>query len=297
MSRSPVAILFFVAVAALSAGCRSDKAPITPKPGPPERIVSLAPNVTEILFEIGAGDRVVGVTRFCDHPAEAAALPKVGGFVDPSFEAVLAQRPDLVIGIRDEGIRRFLERLEQVGVGILPLEMGSLGEIRAGIRAIAKTVDRAAQGDELVDAMDRGLATVSSRVAQAPRRRVLMVYGHRPLVVAGGGTFPDALITRAGGSNVAAASRVTYPTWSMEQVVHARPDVIVDCSMIRGAAQNEHAFEGWEAIPAVRDGRVVRLFDPTLLRPGPRIAKGLELLARAIHPEAFERTAPAPEAP
>lgn len=246
------------------------------------RIVSLAPNVTELLFALGAGSRVVGVTRYCDRPAEAAALPRIGGFVDPSFEAVLGLRPDLVVGIADPGIRAFNERLRAAGVAVLSLEMQSLDEIRGATRTLGERIGRTDAAAALVRTMDARLAAVAAAVASAPPRRVLAVYGRRPLVVAGRGSFPDALIARAGGANVV-DSRVPWPTWSMEQVLRAAPEVIIDCTM--GSEANEASWTDWADVPAVRDGHAVRFEDSSLLRPGPRIADGLEAMARAIHPD------------
>lgn len=265
----------------LAGGCT--ERPRLPEAKTTDRIVSLAPSVTELLFALGVGERVVGVTRYCDYPAEASRLPRIGGFVDPSFEAVLGLRPDLVAGIADPGIRAFHERLRAAGVAVIALEMQSLAEIRAATLALGESVGRQEAAVALVRTMDARLAAVTSAVAGAPLTRVLAVYGRRPLVVAGAGSFPDSLIRMAGGVNVAGGSKVAWPTWSMEEVLRAAPEVIIDCTM--GSEANDVTWTDWAVVPAVRDGRVVRIEDSSPLRPGPRIADALEALARAIHPE------------
>lgn len=266
--------------AAPGVGCR--ERPALPATTTSDRIVSLAPNVTELLFALGAGPRVVGATRYCDYPPEARAIPRIGGFVDPSFEAVVGRRPDLVVGIDDPGIRTFHQRLRAAGIAVLALEMQSLDQIRAATRTLGARIGRGEAATALVTALDTRIGAVTRAIEGAPRPRVLAVYGRRPLVVAGAGSFPDALIARAGGANVAAGSAIPWPTWSMEEVLRAAPEVILDCTM--GSEAEATTWEDWAAVPAVRDGRVVRFGDESLLRPGPRIADGLEALARALHP-------------
>lgn len=280
MARALHALVLALLVASLP-GCKDR--PALPAPTTSDRIVSLAPNVTELLFALGAGDRVVGATRYCDQPPEARAIPRIGGFVDPSFEAVLARRPDLVLGIDDPGIRTFHERLRAAGVPVLALRMQSLDEIRAATKELGARIGREPAAKELVGAMDARLDAIGRAIAGRARPRVLAVFGRRPLVVAGGGSYPDALIERAGGVNVAGGSAIQWPTWSMEEVLRAAPAVLIDCTM--GSEAEATSWEDWAAVPAVRDGRVVRIDDQSLLRPGPRIPDALLALARALHPD------------
>lgn len=287
--------LVLVASLALAACKRAPEAPDTyalasnaallPPAPAPSRVVSLAPNLTEYLFALGAGDRVVGVTRFCDWPPEAATRPKVGGFVDLDFETVLGLSPDLVVAVKNSGNRDFVRRLEEVGVRVYWTELTTEDDVFRVARELATLLGRPTDGTALVADLHARIAALEARLAGAPPRRVLVVYGHRPLVVAGGGSFADALIRRAGGVNAAGASRLAYPAWSMEEVVDAAPDVIIDNTMVPGSEEGGLDWARWTSIPAARDGRVYTLGASSTMRPGPRLPEALAELARLVHPE------------
>ena len=253
----------------------------------PLRIVSLAPSLTEFLFALGAGDRVVGVTRFCDRPPEAARLPRVGGLVDLDVETVLALRPDLVVAVDSTRKRGFLRPLAAAGVPTYWTVLDSEEDVYRVARELAGLVADAEAGERVVADIQRGMAAVEARLAGAPERRTLLVYGHEPLVVAGAGSFADALIRRAGGVNVAGDSPLPFPTWSVEEAIRAAPDVILENFV--GTTGPGDAWDRWQSIPAVRDGRVHRLTDTAALRPGPALPEALESVARRIHPERFEK--------
>lgn len=257
----------------------------------PDRIVSLSPNVTEILFELGAGNRVVAVTRFCDHPNSARALPKIGGFIDPSFEAIVGQRPSLVIGINNTSAETIAARLSNVGIPARLFPMETLSDTRAAIASIAALIGSTERGRQMISELDTGLTEVADRIQKRPRRRVVVLLGYRPMVVAGPHTFIDELVSLAGGINVARGAQVAYPMWSPEAVAASLPDVIVDTSMGSESmteAESLRHWEQWSHIPAVQRKQIVHLPDASLLRPGPRLVQGLRALAETIHPEAFE---------
>jgi iron complex transport system substrate-binding protein len=253
--------------------------------GPPARVVSLAPSLTEILWALGAGERVVGVCAQCDYPPAVAALPRVGSYLAPSVEAVIAARPDLVVVVPSPGNREAVRALERVGVRVLVVHDRTLADLRASVRTIAGALGLAAAGERLVTEIDRGLAAVHARVAGLPPRRVLLVVGHSPLVVAGAGTLQDELVTIAGGTNVAADVGQAWPQISPEVVVARAPEVIVDAAMGTEAGGRE-LFAALTTVPAVRQGRVVRIAGDALFRAGPRVVEAARALARAIHPEA-----------
>jgi iron complex transport system substrate-binding protein len=253
--------------------------------GPPARVVSLAPSLTEILWALGAGERVVGVCAQCDYPPAVAALPRVGGYLAPSVEAVIAARPDLVVVVPSPGNREAVRALERVGVRVLVVHDRTLADLRAAVRTIAGALGLGTAGERLVTEIDRGLAAVHARVAGLPPRRVLLVVGHSPLVVAGAGTLQDELVTIAGGTNVAADVGQAWPQISPEVVVARAPEVIVDAAMGTEAGGRE-LFAALTTVPAVRDHRVVRIAGDALFRAGPRVVEAARALARAIHPEA-----------
>jgi iron complex transport system substrate-binding protein len=252
--------------------------------GPPERVVSLAPSLTEAIYALGAGDRLVGACAQCDHPDAAKALPRVGGYLAPSVELVLAARPDLVVVVPSPGNREAVRAVERAGVRVLVLHDRTLADLRAGIRALADALATAEAGERLVAEVDAGLAAVRARVGARPRRRVLLVVGHRPLIVAGGATLQDELLTIAGGTNVAADAGTAWPPFSVEMVVARAPDVILDAAM-GSEAGGQTLFRDLAGVPAVEQGRIVPLDPDVIFRAGPRVPEAAAVLAAAIHPE------------
>lgn len=250
-----------------------------------ERIVSLAPSVTEILFGLDAGARLVGVCGHCNWPAEVERLPRVGGYLSPSVEAVLAAEPGLVIVVPSPGNREAVRAVERAGVPVLVVGDRTLEDLRAAIRAIAAAIGEPARGEALVARIDGELEAVRRRVAGLPPQRVLLVVGHRPLIVAGGGTLQDELVRVAGGTNVAADVGQAFPQIATEVVVERAPDVILDAAM--GTEEGgRDLFAPLTSVPAVANGRVLAIAPDALFRAGPRVGEAAAALAAVIHPEA-----------
>ena len=256
----------------------------------PQRVVSLAPNLTEILFAIGAGQRLVGVTRFDDYPPAVKELPSVGGFIDPSLEQILSLRPDLIVCVPNSGNKQKMIALSKMGVSVLVLPARSIQDVYAAVKTLGDLLDREAPSRKLLKKMKSRVREVATRVKGLPVPRVLLVYGHNPLVVAGKDSWGDRLIGLAGGRNVMADSRVPYPSVPMEQLLNLKPDVILDASSSGTGAEMANSelqtgWQRWRVMPAVRNGRV-HLFDSALwFRPGPRLVDGLEHLADLLHPK------------
>ena len=260
--------------------------PAPPATSPAARVVSLAPSITEIVYALGAGDRLVGVCAQCDYPPAAARLPRVGGYLVPSVEAVVAARPDVVLVVPSPGNRDAVRAVEQAGVRVVVVQDRTLADLWASMRAVAAALGRPEAGEHLVTDVQRRLDAVHGRVAGLPPRRVLLVVGHTPLVVAGHGTLQDELVAAAGGVNVAADAGGVWPQISLELVVARAPEVIVDAAM--GTEEGRHdLFAGLPTVPAVRDGRVVAFAGEAIFRAGPRVPEAARDLAAAIHPEAF----------
>ena len=261
----------------------------SPRPGPAAmRIISLAPSLTEILFAIGAGDRLVGVCNFCDHPAEVARVPRVGTFTAPSIEAILAARPDLLMAVRGPATMDAVEAVRRLGIDTLVVEDSTLDAVWAAIDSIGARSGRAAAAAELAAAMRGRFAAIRDRVAGAPRRRVLMVVGQTPLVVAGGGTFADELIQMAGGTNVAADSAQAWPRLSLEAVLARAPEVIIDSALSHEEGADPGLWARFPSLPAVRNDRVHPYSSFAALRGGPRLVEAAEEFARLIHPERYQ---------
>ncbi len=251
-----------------------------PPPALPRRVVSLAPSLTDMAVALGAAARLVGVTRFDDAP-EVARLPRVVGFLDPSPEAVVALEPDLVLWLTDGAAYAAVRRMAQLGVPVLALPVIGVADVLASARLCGSALGDAAAGERLARSLEEAVERTRRGAARLPRVRVLFVVGRDPLVVAGPGSFPDELLRIAGGDNVARGAR-PWPVYPLEKAVADRPDVVID------AAVNEPA-EGLSrlaAIPAVHAGHVVRLRSDDALRPGPRLARALPELFRALHPGA-----------
>ncbi len=252
---------------------------------PARRIVSIAPSTTEALFAIGAGPHVVGVSRFCDYPPEVRTLPKVGGFTDPSLEAILGLEADLVVGARSPSNRGVVAQLEARGVGIYFPANDSLGETRELLRGLGERTGNRDGAARAIARMDDELVVVRRALAGRPRPRVLLVFAERPLSVAGPRSFADEMVLAAGGDNVVKRGG-EYPTLGVEAVLELAPEVIL---VAREAMDSDRTqsidWARYPSIPAVRDGRVVRVGDARVLRPGPRIGEGVRVLAHALHPD------------
>lgn len=266
-------------------GCRKAP-PASADGGAATRVVSLSPSTTEALFAIGAGDRVVGRSRYCDWPPEAKKLPEIGGYVDPSFEAILALRPDLVTGARGPAGAAMSERLDARGIKTFLPQTESFAQIDAMILGLGDRTDHATQAKATVTALDAHVAAIESAVAARPRVRVLLVFGLQPISVAGPSSFAEEMIRRAGGTNVVTDGG-GYPTMGVERVITLDPDVVVNAAIAEAHGHERIAKDtpGWAKVRAVAEGRVVSLTDESVLRPGPRVADGLATLARAIHPD------------
>jgi iron complex transport system substrate-binding protein len=247
-----------------------------PAPARPARVISLAPSLTDTVIALGEVGRLVGVTRYDTSP-EVKALPRVGGFLDPSPEVVLGLRPDLVLWLADGGAFPAVRRIADLGVPVLALPVVGVPDVLRAARVIGAALGNPAAGERLASEMDAAVRAAELAAAALPRRRVLLVIGRDPLVVAGPGSYPDALLRIAGGENVVTGGR-PWPIYSLEKAVADDPDLVVD------AAVNEpaDAIRRLSAIPAVKAGRVVRLPDDRVLRPGPQLPAALAQLQSAL---------------
>ncbi|WP_304826482.1 ABC transporter substrate-binding protein [Candidatus Binatus sp.] len=251
------------------------------------RIVSLAPSVTETLFALGAGPEVVGVSQYCDYPAEVRKLPRVGSFLTPNLEAIIALRPTLVIGLGLSSDQREIRALNSMGYPVLLVSDASLGEIEKSIDAVGARVGREHEARDLVARIRAQVALVSDRLASSRIVRALMLVGHQPIVAVGRGTFLNQLLQLARADNIAAVSGQEWPQLSLEYIIAMRPEVILDGSMGNDPRSPSHFWEKYQTIPAVSGHRVFGYPQDPILHSGPRVGRSLEMIARMIHPEAF----------
>lgn len=258
--------------------------------GVPDRIVSLTPGVTETLFALGVGPRVVGVSQYCDHPQQVSSLPRVGSFLAPVVEAVIRLEPDVVITSPSPGNRNAVEAIERADIRVEVVGEGSasIEEIRDTIRTVSKLVGRSLEGQLLLDRVDSAVNSVRNRVSGLPKPKVAVIVGYEPLVLAGPDSYLGDLVRVAGGTNIADEVGGKWPRTGWEFLLAADPEVIVDASM-QEVDQDEVATisRRWAEYPSVRavaDRRVYGHGGFLLLRPGPRLAEQAMLMGRYIHP-------------
>jgi len=265
-------------------GCESSRIATVPRSA---RIVSLAPSVTETLFAIGVGTNVVGVSQYCDYPPQVRLLPKIGSFLTPNIEEIVALKPTLMIGLLTSSDLREIHALQRMGIATLMVDNDSVTSIEVSIEKIGNAVGRTQAAGELVARIRSRIGEMEERLARVERPPVLMVVGHQPLVAVGRGTYLDELLTLAHARNIADFSNQQWPRLSLEYIVASRPEVILDGQMGTDPQAPSRFWARYPSIPAVHQRRVFGYPDDPTLHPGPRVPQTLELLARLIHPEAF----------
>lgn len=246
------------------------------------RIVTVTPSVTEILFALGLESRVVGVSRFDDRPPRVKKLPKVGGFSDPNVESILALRPDLVVAAANAQNRPALEQLSRLGVPVFAVPGNTFADAFHATEALAEVLGPKvkAKGRAVTDDMKAQLRRLG-RAPTAKGPKVLIVFGKDPLIVGGPGSLADSALDLLGAVNVAGEGPRPYPTWSLEAVLAAGPDIIVDATGAHGRAQPA-PWRGLDAVPAVARGRVLALDLAVSLRPSPLFVDGVAALGEAL---------------
>lgn len=259
-------------------------------PRPPQRIISLAPSITEILFALQLEDKIVGVSNFCQFPPAARTKEKIGDYAHPSLEKIVALKPDLVIGLAEGELRSLIGRLTELKVPVYISNPGNVAEIIYSIRRISKLTGAMEKGLEIAAEIEKKVKQIQEKVAGLPQPRVLHLLNFDPLISAGKGTFIHDLIRLAGGRNLAESAAGKYPRLSLEEVLAMDPEVILLASMKSAdpLLEQRQWWKKWKTISAVRQGRVYVLESDLIHRPSPRIVIGLEEVARALHPEAFK---------
>jgi iron complex transport system substrate-binding protein len=244
----------------------------------PARIISLAPNLTEILYDLGLGERVIAVSRYCNYPPEVKAKPKIGGMSNPSLEAIVAMKPEMVV-LTDDGNPRAIERkLRQLGVRTHVFRAKRLADLPREIRALGTALDVYGIADRRaarIEGVIRRHAEKAQSSAGHPPQKVLFVVQPDPLLVAGPGTAIDDVLKLLGLQNIAADAKTQYPRYSLEEVIRQSPDIIfIGKAHDAVMAQSRRLLGKLSGVDAVRLGRVYYIGDP-LFRLGPRITEGI----------------------
>ena len=253
-----------------------------------ERVVSLAPNLTEIVYAVGAGDRLVGNTTFCNYPPEAKSVAKVGDTLQPSIERILALRPQLVLVSTASQLEAFTTQLNEQQIAVYITDPRDLEGVFHSILNVGDLLNESVGAAELVKQLRARTEAVERAVSGRPPLSVFFQLSGQPLYTAGKTSFVTNLIERARGRSVTADVNEAWPRLSDEAALASRPEAIIMLSGAMGATPNAQVASALRNSPAVKNGRVYVIDGDLLTRPGPRLVDGLEQIARALHPEAFK---------
>ena len=293
MKHTTLYVVLALAAAGLAAGCRESPSPEEadgPEYAPKRmRILSLAPNVTEILFALGLGSRIVGRSNYCDFPEEAKTIPAVGDTIHLNLEKIVSLEPTVAFVVTKRA--DVVKTLQSLGIRTVALESDTMNELLKAIETIGHETGRPAPAQTLIDDIQDDLDTVRRRVEGRPRPKVLfafpMAVGSSNMMVAGRGTFVDELLSVAGGEN-AFPEAADWPTITPQRVIELAPEVVIVNAVGKDAAPDRveaigRAWMNWTSIPAVANSRVYILQDEFLTIPGPGVGMAADRLSRVIH--------------
>ncbi len=289
------ALIYIVSMAALlafpvSSSCETFEDVLGRKvslAGDPIRIISLAANLTEILYYLGLEDRVVGVTNFSNYPPAALEKPRVGSYVNLNVEKIISLSPDLVIGTRDGNSSGDVALLEQAGISVFIVNPRSVESVISSVARIGTICGIPEKAEFMAADLSRRLELVRSAIQYKKKPLVFLQINIVPIMTVNKTTVHNDLIRLAGGVNMTADEPITYPRISVEEVIRREPEVIIISSMERGGRfeKAKKDWMQWTSLPAVKNKRVCLIDSDLIDRPSPRIIDGLEAMARIIHPE------------
>ena len=253
------------------------------------RVISLAPNLTEIVFAVGGCDRLVGNTSYCDYPAEAKSIQKVGDTLHPSLERIIALRPQVVLISTASQLEVFTQQLQNQNIAVFVTDPHDLEGVFRSIDQIGTMLGQGEQANSVVKNLRERAAAVEQAVRQTQPVSVFYQVSAEPLYTAGHDAFVTDLLRRAGAKSVTADVPGAWPKYSSESALAAKPEAIILPTGGSMGEGNSTVAEALRRSPAALAGRVYKINDDHLARPGPRAVDGLEELAHAIHPEAFKQ--------
>lgn len=256
----------------------------------PEKIISLAPSNTEILFALGLGDKVIGVTNYCDYPEEVKNKNKVGDYSEPNMEQIIALEPDLVLATSFH--EQPVKQLDKLHIPTLVIEPKNMDEMLESINIIGWACNEEKAAGQLINSLKQRIDAVVSKTRQIPENERPKVYYElfpSPMITAGPGTFINDLIYMAGGINIADDAQSAYPEYSQEMIIAKNPDIIL-YSHHGTAKESEQQIinrQGWENIKAIQRGKIYYIDGNIIQRTAPRLIDALEQIAKIVHPELF----------
>ena len=254
-----------------------------PIQGTPHRLVSLAPNVTETIVDLGLMDRLVGVSDFCTLPPDARGVRRIGGLLTPDLELIRSLHPDLLIGTTSGNDPGLDTQARALGLPLYTLNARNVEGVLEGIEALAVVLGEPTRGRALADHLHARLAEVERRASGRTRPRVLFIIWGEPLVVPGSGAFLTDAIRIAGGESVTADVGAAHQGYSVESAVALAPEIILTTRDNGALPEKLLADPAWASVPAVRSGRVFLVGD-AIVRPGPSVVDGIEEIAERLHP-------------
>lgn len=298
MKKNIIFLLIMVLILSLAVGCSlgnqevlQDKT-ITDSLGrevnidkTPEKIISISPAITEMLFALGLNEEIIGVSDYCDYPADAQTKDKMGGFKNPNVEVIISKNPDVVFtsaGIQEEVI----PNLEKLNIKVIALDANTIDQVMDNIELIGKITGKEEQANSLVADMKQRVETVIAKVKDQSKPKVFFEVWDDPLMTAGSSSFIHNILETAGGINIGASNTEDYFTYSMEKLLETDPDIYIINSHNHNPVDVKER-NGYEVLSAIKNDKVFVMQDDLISRAGPRVIQGLEEMAKIIHPEIF----------
>ena len=303
--RSPLPLLCVAVLSGLSPGCREAPEPAGIRvvrdglgrgvhvPKRPRRIVSLAPSVTDSLLALGAQDRLVGVSDFCQLPPDARGIVRIGGMLSPSLETIRGLRPDLLVGTTSGNDPSLARQAGSLGLPLYTIRTPDVESVLGSILDLAVLIDEEERGRALLGDLRSRLETVRAAVTARRPTRVLFIVWGDPLVVPGRSSYLTDALARAGGDSITADAPAAYPAFDVESAIFRAPEAILTSPQNRALLDRLRREPAWSKVPAVLSDRLV-VVSEAIEQPGPRVVSGIEEVARALHPDAFAPSGPGP---
>ena len=297
-ARSPLPLLCVALLSGLTPGCRWAREPDGIRvvrdglgrevrvPERPRRIVSLAPSVTDSLLALGAQDRLVGVSDFCQLPPDAKGIVRIGGMLSPSLETIRGLRPDLLVGTTSGNDPSLARQAGSLGLPLYTIRTPDVESVLRSILDLAVLIDEEERGRALLGNLRSRLETVRAAVTARRPTRVLFIVWGDPLVVPGRSSYLTDALARAGGDSITADAPAAYPAFDVESAIFRAPEAILTSPQNRALLDRLRREPAWSKVPAVLSDRLV-VVSEAIEQPGPKVVSGIEEVARALHPDAF----------
>ncbi|MBK7996766.1 MAG: cobalamin-binding protein [Blastocatellia bacterium] len=257
-------------------------------PKDPQRIISLAPSITEMLFALELGDKVVGVTSYCNYPQAATKIPKVSDTLHPNLEMIISLKPDLVLVTTASQLEQFTAKMSELGIAVFVIKSDSVIGVLGSIKLLGQITNKEQVAKNLIDSLNARLEKVKQQhLNQSAKPKVFFIVGTEPLITVGRKAFVTDLINLAGGQSISEDVETEWPAYSIETAISRAPEIIL--SPGSHSTENEPSKltlpKGLEVTPAARTGKIYKIDGDLLLRPGPRIIDGLEQIAKLLYSE------------